>query len=1399
MVNTYLLSLLSVLALSAAPAFADVPTTKLVSAPPVSTTGAFVDYGAATTHTSGPGAWTGNAPEIVALARTLGAHRLPAQDYARNVRDYVRNNIAVEFRFGLSKGARGALLDQSGTPFDQAELMVKLLREGGVAASYQLGTVQLSAQQFGQWTGQVRDLSSDTTNPYTTQQAFTVDKKAACKLLADGGIPADFGVASCDDLTGTLDNGSNKVTLAHVWVRANGQDYDPSLKFHILRMRKSVPQMMGCGSWGASTCAQSAVTAMASVGTGSFGGVTSYNNVLEAGIAANVSGAVANFAANLQHGIEAIDPAMPVTDLVGGKILYAPRGDVTVAATYNPSGPAWTGDVPDQYRTALQIIAPTRGTFKMFGDDIAGRRLSFMGIGGDANVFVIDNVPTDATCNDASCQAPSGQFQIKIDHPYRANGGAYGDETLTFEMVESPTVETGLFSGTSDFQYERSIIGSFPVTIIHGFGQTGGGSQQAVNELQSAAPETTPVGSSCKPSTSYSMVIPASCVTGAASTQVETIRTYESLFDTIVTGVTGAAVARHHDIGIVYSSRRQGGAYMSLQSTMSMAPSRADDVAARDRAFDIEAYTQPKLELLSTYNWAGGGYLGGPVLSGQVLDIAPSQMAAVLAALPPIDTTYPEPAIYETRRRAKLQAAADAGYSTIITTSVADPFSGELFYRAGERGFTFWQSVKGGGVSDPAKDALKTTQVKAVTEVNKKYASVSLADGALNLAVSPDIVSGGGDFPRSLPFQRTYVGGPSERLNTSNFAYMSGPTQVVQQSNSWIYTGGDSDMPARIGGGWVHNYDITASLTMDAARSLGSLAAIEAANTVAKVVAMNEVAGGTTTADRLKLMLLPSGMSPIGWSIRRGASTETFVALADGRMNPPPRSQAKLVLSDNSYPSLYWANGTMTYTGADGDEIYFDKPVQFRTVNCLADRNYVYPTFRASKWTFPDGVRIDFDYELRDYWTSIPTLVDGCVGAHAWVLTGVHNNLGRSLTFTSTAYNGGVTTTNNPGSPDNGQGGGQYGVGALTVGYKITQVTDDQSGRYVKFESPCSTLLCDSLTVKNSQRVVDAAGNASVVEKLTAIYAYAPNDASPDPSFIARPKYRLRRIFTATDTTKPIETVVYDELYRVKAVTDKLIHTSQYFAGGLSTERWRRAQQISPRVDKPEITTTIFDDKNSAIYIADPLGRETLNVYDNAGRVLRTVYPRQNALEKQYDLRGNVTRTCAIPTEHHDKACDVDSDLVTKTTYVEGSSVVVCANLKVCNKPDIETDAMGKQTAYKWNGDTGQLTRVVSPADKHGKNPQVDLDYTPAAGIKFGGADGGQISLLTSKTEKISDDGSSVVSVATVYEYDPDHRYTLKSVTVDPGGKNIRTCFGFDDAGNLVRITDPRADTCPAS
>ena len=155
-----------------------------------------------------------NAPhvEISALARAL--HNDPNLIYA-----YVRNNVDTTFTFGVGKGALGALIDGSGTAFDQAQLLALTLRAAGYQSSYKFGEITLSGSQFQAWSG-----------------ASTA--AVACKLLANGGIPALVnGVANAQCAYGSA--GLTSVTLNHVWVSAviDGSEYlfDPSYKPYVFK------------------------------------------------------------------------------------------------------------------------------------------------------------------------------------------------------------------------------------------------------------------------------------------------------------------------------------------------------------------------------------------------------------------------------------------------------------------------------------------------------------------------------------------------------------------------------------------------------------------------------------------------------------------------------------------------------------------------------------------------------------------------------------------------------------------------------------------------------------------------------------------------------------------------------------------------------------------------------------------------------------------------------------------------------------------------------------------------------------------------------------------------------------------------------------------------------------
>ena len=184
--------------------------------------------------------------------------------------------------------------------------MVKLLRQGGVTAAYKFGTITLTPQQFGQWSGLVANLNQ-------TAQTFTVDAKAACQFLADGGVPATVnGATSCTSLTGNL----TTVTVTHVWVSANGNLYDPSYKRNILKTGVDVAAAIGCGTASAPTCASSAkISVLQNATTRNFvAGVPYVQNLSESHVLSTMDG----FAKELQTTVASGDRTQQVSDIVIG-------------------------------------------------------------------------------------------------------------------------------------------------------------------------------------------------------------------------------------------------------------------------------------------------------------------------------------------------------------------------------------------------------------------------------------------------------------------------------------------------------------------------------------------------------------------------------------------------------------------------------------------------------------------------------------------------------------------------------------------------------------------------------------------------------------------------------------------------------------------------------------------------------------------------------------------------------------------------------------------------------------------------------------------------------------------------------------------------------------------------
>ena len=154
---------------------------------------------------------TAASPEITELARAL-------RNDPKLIYDYVHINIDYVPYFGSLKGATLTYLDGSGNDFDQASLMIALLRVSGYPAQYVYGKMTIPGINVANWLG------------------VDVTKQAVESVIADGGIPV------------TVYNDA-KAIMDRVWVKATigGVDYlfDPAFKTYSSTTKIDLAAAMG--------------------------------------------------------------------------------------------------------------------------------------------------------------------------------------------------------------------------------------------------------------------------------------------------------------------------------------------------------------------------------------------------------------------------------------------------------------------------------------------------------------------------------------------------------------------------------------------------------------------------------------------------------------------------------------------------------------------------------------------------------------------------------------------------------------------------------------------------------------------------------------------------------------------------------------------------------------------------------------------------------------------------------------------------------------------------------------------------------------------------------------------------------------------------------------------------
>jgi RHS repeat-associated protein len=1347
------------------------PTVKMARADLMSPTAANTFYGSSTCRTYGlvdPAVCRNDLPpgyvrhiDVRTAARALGAGGFSIPRYVDAVYEFVRNGVDTEFRYGLAKGAVGALLDRSGTPFDQAQLMVELLAEGGVPATYVLGTISLSPAQFTAWT----TLSNAT---------------AACQLLAKGGIPAAVnGTTTANCSYGSALTG---VVMSHIWVRVNiaGTDYvfDPSYKEYSFARALDPSTISG---YVRNTFVTNASSGSVSSTIAGAAAIRLLNKT-------NIDNGLNTFATNVLTSINNTHASATRESLVGiPERIRVDLTDTSVRVTALPY--QQTVDrllslhLPDTYRTSLTVAAFSNVINRKFwADEIYGERFEIVPIDiktdrdvqlrlGDVilqTVPLADYLPNYNGPYDAFTVPYS--LTLQVDHPYAFSAGSFMDRTYTapFQAYSGVALIYGSGRGGSRLAQRweaEQRTDRFLPRYLDASNEAfyGGQATQDKLKLLGAADWLLQFSMSMEVLGGVSAtLIDHHHTIGIASTQASLMANTPNDGDGLVGGLVGplngflgeqavrtslasglSVVSRSANATDTAAAERAAAAVgTSLEAIIAEQKSDSPEVSSPHTRIvwgRLHSSAQSVMLLPANSNWAtfassiGPTNCNGQSWTNENTEAIDDYLAAgynVLVhqntCLGPGADDHPYEALLPSIMRGSAYIAFKPDFSDVAHIQVNGRFA-----------------IKGAGAPGAVTQFDPTKAVdlsREAARVRDAY-SVDLASGKLSFSPPPDISTGQGEFPSRLSLQRSFSAGAV-------------PVGSFSQ-------------------GWTHNLLIQANFGGSTEEALGATRPAAMAHSIAALYVTFDLFRDAATVAR---MTIPSFV--MHWwhqqlvgntvSVTEGASSRQFVRLANNTWASPPGDSSRLVvtgaraivnlaLSVNQCApsSASWNNTTkhsfawdygavsMTLTNRAGD-------IQTLPYFCVppdSAEDSRRTGHRVSSWVYPDGGRANFAYAT-----------DG-------TLSTVTNHLGRSLTLVHTASGG------SPLSPWDPR-------------VFLLQSVTDETGRAAQYEYGTGRRLA-SVAMPEGPPVLPLASAPKWQ------YTYLEPTAAALPSGYPTDQRPMdyQQLYEVRSPAGPATAVArfdYDGTWAVASVRD----ANHIQVPAQNRSPWfflitpdHLGEQIDPLGASDR---SYYDNDRRLMRRVDQLGRKTSYEYDNRGRTTKKINPELDEVRYTYDIRSNV-----LSETLRAKPGSGLADIVRSATYVEGSTVLVCSNWNRCNRPATQTDALGRVTTYAWNTTTGLLTSITQPAVLTGTNSEIPL--TSFAYTSFTGPTGAAFSLLTSKTERIRQ-LPSVQTVVTQYAYNSANRFTLQSMNVDPTGLALVTNYTFDAVGNVASVDGPRTD-----
>ena len=1078
------------------------------------------------------------APEIVELARALKGD--PDLIY-----EYVYNNIRTLPIHGSLKGALGALLDQQGTSFDQAELMVLLLRQSGYTANFAIGSVHLPATEAANWLG-------TDTGPNST--VFT---------MFYGGFTYGYALLPGGDL--------DDIHFNWAWVQATipgspcggGCVFDPATKFGMGTSGYTRATGMGLSAIGSALGynQSSFLSNAAAVTTTSPWSLTSLNRT---GVRDNLAG----YATNLVQYLRTNNPAASTADVIGGTTGIAP---LPLGTQYRSGGvprqfaAAFSvfSDIPPQYRTKLtQQFGSNNagGTFTSLSSpvtlntaDIYGHRMTVAFSGASVPRLLLDGV-TQVT---ASGAAPAGlnlTVRVTISFPFPA---VFGD-----------------WPGVTNDDNTRIVpVANGAHALTSSWGPIGRGMIERHRRQLQQNMAANPGNPNAEPVLGESLSIIGYTYAAQYAQHAVIIGQLSGTLPVNYYFYGGFGIATHGSVtgpGISIWARAQN--YIQLAGR-----SAAAHTPAEGNAYFAEGLIASVTES-ATLEQTQPGILA--VSTTKLVDIAVQNGTHIFdinnAAIPGNTAAYYSSTIRPNMAGNSWSSGDLSGVDRNVTRGdrIIAPQSGVIavnqyrgtgwFDIAQGSGFdniggTISGNLFGGNPANPVTPAETNDNVEGsltvasnsntvslliesqgdaggiVGATDSSYDPVNLVTGDSYLSTT-DLTVGSGGMPVGLAFQRYYDSGT--RLTTGPLGY-----------------------------GWTHNFAITALANSDPYEGLGVNSAINGAAAIAATFVVVDIANTGVVVGRpidrfvigsVAYRWLTDNLTGNVVAVKQPGYIEHFTKLADGTYNPPPGSGATLSLDGGAY----------TYVAKDRTTLAFN------TDGTLAS------------WASPAGAAMALSY------SGSPSL-----------LSTVTNNLGRSLTL---AYQSGQLTQV---TDDSGRSiaFGYDGVGNLAsfvdpLG-QATSYVYDLPGRMTQIYYPATPGTAFVTNSYDSLGRVQAQTN--ILGGTWLYYLAGARSEEVDPFGMRHVYYNTPRGKTRTEILdlqgpgQTVTTIAYDALDRVTLATapegNSTAYTYDLKSNVLSVTRTPKPGSLL----SPLVTTTIYDSfYNKPLTVTDPRGLVTAMTYD---------------------------------------------------------------------------------------------------------------------------------------------------------------------------------------------------------